>query len=375
MPKSSVIKSFLAGAAMFMLSAGAALAQDIKIGHYGSLTGPQATFGLSTSNGVKLALKELNAAGGIAGRQVVLVEYDTKGDSKEAGTVVTRLTTSDKVAAVIGEVASKLSLVGAPICQEHSIPMVSPSSTNPRVTEVGDMIFRVCFIDPFQGFVCAKFARENLKVKRAAILIDQANTYSVGLAEQFEKHFKEMGGDIVIKQTYQEGEQDFNTRLTAIRAAAPEVIFVPGYYNDVANIAVTARKLGITVPLLGGDGWDSEDLAKNAGSAIEGSFYSNHASPDDPNMEGFVKKYEDEYGSTPDALAALGYDAANLVFAGLKQTNGASGPALRDAIRDIKGFAGVTGAIQFDENRNAIKPAVIVTIKDGKVAYVTTIKP
>ncbi len=374
--KSLLSRSFgvIAGLAALCL-ASLAEAQDIKIGHYGSLTGTQATFGISTSNGVKLALKELNDAGGINGQKVSLVEYDTKGDPKEAGTVVTRMVTSDKVVAVIGEVASKLSLVGGPICQENGVPMVSPSSTNPRVTEVGDMIFRVCFIDPFQGLVCAKFASENLKVKRAAVLIDQANTYSVGLAEQFEKNFKLMGGEIVVRQTYQEGEQDFSTRLTAIRAAAPEVIFVPGYYNDVANIAVTARRLGITAPLLGGDGWDSEDLAKNAGAAIEGSFYSNHASPDAPDLQGFVKKYEDAYGSTPDALAALGYDAANLVFTALKKTNGHGGKLLRDAINTTDDFTGVTGAIVFDANRNAIKPAVIVTIKDGKVSYVATIKP
>jgi branched-chain amino acid transport system substrate-binding protein len=361
-----------------LLFASSARAQDtIKVGHYGSLTGSEATFGQSTSNGVKLAIKEFNAAGGLNGKKIELVEYDTKGDAKEAGAVVTRLVTRDKVVAVIGEVASSLSLAGAPICQSNSVPMISPSSTNPRVTKVGDMIFRVCFIDPFQGFVCAKFAVENRHAKTAAMLVDQASAYSVGLGEEFEKNFVQLGGTITTKQSYNKGDQDFTSRLTAIRATNPDIIFVPGYYTDVANIAIQSKKLGITAPLLGGDGWDSEELCKNAGSAIEGSFYSNHASPDDPSpvIQGFIKKYEDEYGATPDALAALGYDAANLLFDSMKRAKSLDGHELAAAIRASKDFPGVTGAINFNETRDAVKPAVILELKDGKPKYVTTIKP
>jgi branched-chain amino acid transport system substrate-binding protein len=365
----------VAGAAMFLAGLGLARADSIKIGHYGSLTGSEATFGISTSNGIKLAINEVNAAGGVNGRQIELVEYDTKGDPKEAGAVVTRLVTRDKVAAVLGEVASTLSLAGAPICQANQVPMISPSSTNPRVTLVGDYIFRVCFIDPFQGFVCAKFAREMRGAKSAAILYDQASAYSVGLAEQFEKNFVAMGGTISAKLSYNAGDQDYNARLTAIRASNPDIIFLPGYYTDVANVAIQARKLGITVPLLGGDGWDSSKLTEIGGAAIEGSFYSNHAAPDDPALSGFVQKYEDEYGAKPDALGALGYDAAMLLFDSMRRAKSLSGRDLRQAINDTKDFVGVTGVINFNETRDAVKPAVILEIKDGQAVYAAKIEP
>jgi branched-chain amino acid transport system substrate-binding protein len=351
------------------------IADTIKIGHYGSLTGAQATFGLSTSHGVKMAIDEFNAAGGLNGKKVELVEYDTKGEPREATTVVTRLVNSDKVVAVIGEVASSISLAGAPICQQNQVPMISPSSTNPRVTLVGDFIFRVCFIDPFQGLVGAKFARENLKADTAAILVDQQNAYSVGLAEVFNKNFTDLGGKIVETQVYAEGESDFTPKLVAIRAANPKVIYVPGYYTDVANIAIQARKLGITAPLLGGDGWDSAKLTEIGGAAIEGSYFSNHASDQDPAMAEFVKKYEEIHGTAPDALAALGYDAANLLFDAMKRSPTLQGPALRDAIAGTQNFVGVTGTINFNATRDAVKPAVILEVKDGKPTYVVTVKP
>ncbi len=368
-------QGFVAGVTVVMAGLGLARGESIKIGHYGSLTGSEATFGISTSNGVKLAINEVNAAGGVNGKQIELVEYDTKGDPKEAGAVVTRLVTRDKVVAVIGEVASTLSLAGAPICQANQVPMISPSSTNPRVTLVGDYIFRVCFIDPFQGFVCAKFAREMRGAKTAAILYDQASAYSVGLAEQFEKNFVAMGGVVSAKLSYNAGDQDFNARLTAIRASNPDIIFLPGYYTDVANVAIQARKLGITVPFLGGDGWDSSKLTEIGGAAIEGSFYSNHAAPDDPSLAGFVQKYEDEYGAKPDALGALGYDAAMLLFDAMRRAKSLAGADLRQAIDDTKDFVGVTGVINFNETRDAVKPAVILEIKDGKAVYAAKIEP
>ena len=351
--------------------------ETIKVGHYGSLTGSQATFGQSTSNGVKLAIAEVNAAGGINGKKLELVEYDTKGDAKEANNVVTRLVTNDHVVAVIGEVASSLSLAAAPVCQEHGVPMVSPSSTNPRVTKVGDYIFRVCFIDPFQGYVGAKFASENLKAKRVAVMVDQANAYSVGLAEEFEKNFKSFGGSIVTKQIYTEGTTDFSARLTPIRDGNPDVIYIPGYYTDVANIAIQARKLGIKCPLLGGDGWDSAKLTEIGGKDIEGSYYSNHAAPDDPSpvIQGFMTKFKDEYGSAPDALGALGYDAAMVVFDAMKRAKSTSGADLRDALVATKDYPGVTGMINFDANRDAVKPAVVLEIKGGKAVFAATVKP
>jgi branched-chain amino acid transport system substrate-binding protein len=352
-------------------------AGEIKIGHYASMTGSEATFGQSTDNGIKLAVEEINAAGGINGKKVKLITYDDKGDTKEAGSAVTRLITSDEVVAVLGEVASGMSLAGAPVCQENGVPMISPSSTNPRVTLVGDMIFRVCFIDPFQGEVCAKFARENQNATKVAVLYDQAAPYSTGLAEEFVKAFEALGGTITTQQTYTAGDQDFTAQLTAIRSDNPDMVFVPGYYTDVGNIAIQARKLGITVPLFGGDGWDSEKLAEIGGDAINGCFYSNHYSHQDPSprVQDFIEKYRAKYGKTPDGLAALGYDAAMLLFEAMKRSPSLEGADLAAAISETDGFEGVTGTISIDEQRNAVKPAVMLEMVDGQPTYVTTIVP
>lgn len=349
----------------------------IVIGHYGSLTGSEATFGQNSSGGIRLAIKEFNAAGGLNGRSIELKEYDTKGDAREAGVVVTRLVTSDRVTAVLGEVASGLSLAGAPVCQENRVPMISPSSTNPRVTKVGDMVFRVCFIDPFQGYVCARFATEHRKAKRVGVLYDQAAPYSAGLAEEFRKAFTTMGGEVTTEQTYNAGDQDFTAQLTTIRGTSPDLIFVPGYYTDVGNIALQARKLGITVPLLGGDGWTSPQLAKIAGDAIEGSFYSDHYSPQDPSpaIRGFIERFQKEHNYTPDSMAALGYDAAMLLFDAMKRAKSLDGPDLAAAIAATNGFQGVTGNITINGERNAVKPAVILEFKGGVPTYVTTISP
>ncbi len=352
---------------------------EIVIGHFASMTGSEATFGQSTDNGIKLAVDEINAAGGINGKQIRLITYDDKGDAREAGTAVTRLTTKDGVVAVLGEVASGLSLAGAPVCQESGVPMVTPSSTNPKVTKIGDMIFRVCFIDPFQGSVCAKFASEHagLKAGKAAILTDQASPYSVGLQEEFQKAFEKLGGKVVTKQTYQAGDQDFSAQLTAIRSSEPDVVFVPGYYTDVGNVALQARKLGLTTPLLGGDGWDSSKLGEIAGSAIDGCFYSNHYSQEDPNprVQEFIKKYSERHKQTPDGLAALGYDAARILFAAMKRAKSLDGKALAVELAQTTNFEGVTGNISIDGDRNAVKSAVILEMKDGKPKYVTTIQP
>jgi len=354
-------------------------ANEILIGHFGSMTGSEATFGQSTDNGIKLAVDEINEAGGIKGKKIRLITYDDKGDAREVGTAVTRLTTNDGVVAVLGEVASKLSLAGAPVCQDAGIPMISPSSTNPQVTEIGDMIFRVCFIDPFQGGVCAKFAREHegLKAAKAAILTDQASPYSVGLQEEFEKAFEKLGGKIVSKQSYQAGDQDFSAQLTSIRSSEPDVIFLPGYYTDVGNVVLQARKLGLTIPVLGADGWDSVKLGEIAGSAIDGCYYSNHYSHEDqnPRVQDFIKKYDGRHQQIPDGLAALGYDAARILFEAMERAESLDGKTLAAELAKTKDFDGVTGSISIDADRNAVKPAVILEMKDGKPKYVTTIQP
>ncbi|MBK9127617.1 MAG: ABC transporter substrate-binding protein [Phycisphaerales bacterium] len=349
----------------------------IRVGHYGSLTGPQASFGVATSNGIRMAIEEFNAAGGLNGRRIELIEYDTKGDAREAGAVVQRLVSSDRVVAVLGEVASGLSLAAAPICQENRVPMISPSSTNPRVTKAGDYIFRICFIDPFQGYVGAKFAREQLQSSRAACLFDQSAPYSVGLNEAFRKEYTALGGTITTEQAYNEGDQDFTAQLSTIRATNPDLVYIPGYYTDVANIALQARRLGITVPLLGGDGWESPKLVDIGGAAIEGAYFSNHYSPEDPDprIQAYVAKYKAKYGDTPESMATLGYDAAVLLFDAMKRAKSLAGPDLRDAISATKDFQGVTGKVTIDQDRNAVKPAVILQVREGKMRWVATVEP
>lgn len=371
-------------AAAFMtagISARAHAEDTITIGHYGSLTGSKATFGKSTENGIKLAVEEINAKGGVTingtKKKIKLISDDTEGKAEKAGTVVTKLITKDKCVAILGEVASSISLQGGPVCQEFGVPMITPSSTNPDVTKVGDMISRVCFIDPFQGSACATFAKTELKVGKAAILFDQASAYSVGLKDEFTKAFKKQGGSIVSEQAYTEGASDFNAQLTRIRESTPEVIFIPGYYNDIANIAIQARKLGMKMPLLGGDGWDSDDLGKNAGESIEGCFYSNHYAPDQPSKEiqEFVSKYSKQFGGTPDGLAALGYDAANILFDAMSKAKSLKGKDLQAAIVKTKDFKAVTGTITLNAQRDAVKPVVMVERKGGKWVYRATIEP
>jgi len=350
--------------------------EPILIGHFASMTGSEATWGVSTDAGIQLAIKEQNAAGGVQGRPLKVITYDNQGKQQESATAVTRLVTQDKVVAVLGEVASSRSIAGGQVAQRFGVPMITPSSTNPRVTEIGDMIFRVCFIDPFQGYVCAKFAREDLKVTRAATLFNRAQAYSTGLNDYFKKHFAEVGGTIVTEQAYGDGDTDFSAQLSNIREAKPEVIFIPGYYTEVVNIAVQARRLGITVPLLGGDGWDAEDL-KNAGSALDGCYFSNHYSHEEQRavVQEFVKRYQAEFGKVPDGMAATGYDAARILIDAMQRAPSLSGKDLAKALAAAKDFPGVTGIISMDEFRNARKPAVILRLKDGKPSYVTTIAP
>jgi branched-chain amino acid transport system substrate-binding protein len=350
---------------------------DIVIGEYGSLTGKDATFGISTQNGIAMAVDAVNKSGGLLGKQVRVIVEDDQGDNVQAKTVVTKLITKDQVVAVLGEVASSNTLAAAPVAQKASIPMISPSSTNVAVTPTGDYIFRVCFIDPFQGFVMAKFASSTLKLKNVAVLRDIKGAYSVGLADVFIENFKKMGGNIVSDQSYSGGDPDFSAQLTSIKSKNPDGIFVPGYYSEVGLIARQAKKLGITVPLLGGDGWDSPKLTEIGGDALNGSYFSNHYAADDPNpvIQNFVAEYRARFGQTPDGLAALGFDAANVLFDSIRRANTLEGPKLRDAIAQTKDYPGVTSKITIDKDRNAVKPAVVLQIKDGKFLYRETVTP
>jgi branched-chain amino acid transport system substrate-binding protein len=349
----------------------------ILIGHYGSLTGSEATFGQSTDNGIRMAVAEQNQAGGINGRTIELKTYDTQGKTQEAGTAVTRLITDDHAVAILGEVASSLSLAGGAVAQQYGVPMITPSSTNPRVTQVGNMVFRVCFTDNFQGWAAAKFAHDNLKARKVAVLYDQGQAYSKGLMDYFAEAFQQMGGQITTQQAYTGGDQDFSAQLTTIRQGKPDLIFIPGYYTDAGNISLQVRKLGITCPLLGGDGWDSAKLAEIGGDAIQGSYFTNHYAPDEkrPEVQEFVEKYRKQYGQVPDALAVLGYDAAKLLFDAMKRAPSLSGSDLAAAIAATRDFHLVTGVVSIDENRNAKKPAIVVEMKGGAPTYVATIEP
>jgi branched-chain amino acid transport system substrate-binding protein len=349
----------------------------ILLGEVGALSGGQATFGISTRNGIEMALKEANAAGGVKGKKLAVRVYDNQSKPEEAAQAATRLITQDKVVLVLGDVASSNSLAMAEKAQAAGVPMITPSSTNPTVTEKGDYIFRICFIDPFQGFVMAKFARENLKLGKVAVLQDNKSAYSIGLTDVFTRKFTEMGGKITTTESYSQGDTDYRAQLTAIRKTQPEGIYVPGYYSEVGIIARQAREVGLKVPLMGGDGWDSEKLFELGGTAIQGSYFSNHYSPDnpDPRVQKFISEYKAAYGGVPDALAALGYDAAHVAIESLKRAKDLSGPAVRDAIAQTKDLPGVAGTITLDDNRNAVKSAVVLKVGDGKTEYVTTINP
>ena len=349
----------------------------IKVGIYGDLSGQTSSFGQSTKNGAVMAIDEINAAGGINGRKVEYVMEDDQGQPAQAATVVTKLINQDRVHAVLGEVASTNSLAAAPKAQEAKVPMITPSSTNPKVTQVGDYIFRVCFTDDFQGAVAAKFAVNTLKAKRAAILGDFNSDYSKGMTQYFEPEFTASGGQIVARQSYTQTDADFKGQLTNIRAANPDVIFVPGYYGQVGVIAKQAKELGITAPLLGGDGWDSPKLFELGGTALDGSYMVNHYSTDDPSpaVQKFVAAYKQKFGAVPDAIAALGYDAMNVLADAIRRAGGTDSAKLRDAIAATKGFPGVTGSININASRDAVKPAVVFELKDRKLVYKETIQP
>ncbi len=340
---------------------------EILIGEVGSLSGNDATFGTSTRDGVDLATQQVNAAGGLLGRKVRVIVMDDQGKPEEAATAVTKLISQNKVIAILGEVASTRSLAMAPIAQQNKIPMISPSSTNPEVTKKGDFVFRVCFIDPFQGSVMAKFAANTLKAKKAAILKDVKNDYSMGLAKYFIETFKGLGGEILVEQSYSANDTDFKSQLTAIKGKNPDVIFVPGYYTEVGLIGLQAKEIGIKAPMLGGDGWDSSKLREIGGSSLDGSFFSTHYSADDPSphVQKFISEFKTNYNGTPDALAAMGYDAALVLFDAIRKAKSLAGPDLRDAISQTKDFQGVTGKITIDKDHNAVKSAAVLEVKNG----------
>ncbi|HLP41307.1 MAG TPA: ABC transporter substrate-binding protein [Fibrobacteria bacterium] len=351
---------------------------EIVVGEYSSLTGATATFGQSSHKGIVMAFDAINQGGGVLGRKIRLVTEDDQGKPEEAMTAVTKLINKDRVVTVLGEFASSNSLAAAPVAQAARIPMISPGSTNAKVTQVGDYIFRVCFIDPFQGKVMAKFASGSLKLTKVAVLRDIKSDYSVGLADHFIEAFTQGGGTILADESYSQGDKDFTAQLTTLKAKAPEAIFVPGYYTEVGLIARQARKLGIKAVLLGGDGWDSATLWEIGGEALNGSFFSNHYSVDDPSpaIQKFVADYKAKYNKeVPDAISALGFDAALLLANAIQRAGSARPDSIRMALAATKDFHGVTGSITLDQNRDAVKSAVVLEVRDGKNVFKESVAP
>ncbi len=363
-------------------SSSGANSNEIKIGGDLEMTGNIASYGQSMSNGIKLAFKEVNANGGVLGKQIVFTVADNKSEPSESANAITKLITQDKVVLVLGAGASSNTIAAAQVANEKKIPIITPFSTNPKVTvdggKVNDFAFRVCFIDPFQGTVMAQFASKSLQAKTAAVYIDNSSDYSKGLAQFFEEAFTKSGGQIIAKEAYLQKDQDFKATLTKIKTSNPDVIFVPGYYEEVGKLIKQARELGIMAPFLGGDGWDSPKLVEIAGPGVlENTFFSNHYSTDDksPRVTKFVENYKKEYGQVPDAPAVLGYDAAYMAIDAIKRANSADPVKIKDALLATAGLEGVTGTITLDKEHNPVKSAVVIGFKDGKPTFQETINP
>lgn len=350
---------------------------DIPVGVYGALTGDQAAFGTSTVNGVRLAADEINAAGGVLGKKIRLIVEDDQGRPDEAASVVTKLITGNDVIALIGENSSAQSLAAAPAAQANGVPMISPSSTNPAVTEKGEYIFRVCFTDPYQGKALASFVRNELKLDTVATLFDKKNDYSVGLAQVFQKELESAGGKVVAQQSYSGGDSEFRPQLTTLKAASPQVLFIPGFYTEVGQIAIQARDLGINVPLVGGDGWDSPTVIEIGGKSIENSYFSDHYFVGDsrPLVQTFVNEYRKRHGKNPEATAALGYDALKIFAEAVKRAGTLDRKAVRDQIAATKDYQGVSGTITMGPDRNPIKPVAMIKIENGEMKFAGWVNP
>lgn len=356
----------------------------IKVGGLLEMTGGSASFGISGKNGIDLALKKINEKGVLGGKKLSLVVADTKSEASEATNGMQKLISQDKVVAVIGPNQSSAVIASGAINNGAKVVDITPMGTNPDVTidpktkQVKPYSFRTCFIDPFQGTVMASFASNELKVKKAAIYIDNTSDYAKGLAQFFKENFVKNGGQVVIEEAYLQKDTDFKSTLTKIKAAQPDFIYIPGYYQEVGLIVKQAREMGINVPMAGGDGWDSAKLPEIAGkAALENTFFSSLYSPDDTsdlNKE-FVAEYKKAYNTNPDVFAALAYDSALLVAKAIEDAGSADPAKIAEAMAKIKGFKGVSGEVTFNEQHNPIKSAVIIEHKDGKQTFKTKVNP
>ncbi|MGE5577621.1 MAG: ABC transporter substrate-binding protein [Syntrophothermus sp.] len=381
MKKSLALILVVAFSVLALASIGVSAAKEVKIGVSAPLTGDIATLGQSTKNAALMAEEEINAAGGLKiGKEKVKVKFiieDDENKPESTASVFQKLIYQDQVLAIIGSQSSKCSNAGAPIAESAGVPQISPWSTNPNVTQGKKYVFRACFIDPFQGKVVANFALKTLKAKKAAVLYDVASDYNKGIAEVFRDEFTKAGGKIVAFETYTTGDKDFSAQLTKIKGTNPDVLFLPNYFNEVPLQAQQAHKLGLNAKIIGSDSWDSPKLLELGAADLEGSYFSNHYSPDvdKPEVKEFVKKYQAKFGQVPDAAAALTYDAAKLLFAAIEKAGKADRKAVRDALAATKGFKAVTGVLTYNGSGDPVKSAVIVKIENGKFVYHSTVNP
>ncbi len=363
---------------------GSSNSKDIKIGVLDELTGGNATFGTAAANGAKMAIKEANAKGGVLGKQIQAVVADNKSEPSEAANAMTKLTTQDRVVAVTGGFSSSNAIAASSVAEANKVPYIAVGATNPKVTvdeksgKVKDYSFRVCFIDPFQGTVGANFVLNTLKLKKAIILVDNSSDYSKGLTTFFKDAFTKGGGSILAEESYLQKDQDFKTILTKIKSLDADMIYVPGYYEEVGKIVKQARELGITLPIVGGDGWDSPKLVEiGTALALNNTYFTNHYSVDDTSAtsQTFVEAYKKEYGQVPDAMAVLGYDAANVLIDAIRRANSTEPEKIREALAATKDFPTVTGSTTLNATHDAVKSAVIIEMKDGKQMFKATVKP
>ena len=363
---------------------GSSSSKEIKIGLLNEMTGGNATIGTAAANGAKLAIKEINANGGLLGKQIKAVVADNKSEPSEAANAMTKLLTQDRVVAVTGTFSSSNAIAAASVAEANKSPYLVAGATNPKVTvdektkNVKKYIYRVCFIDPFQGTVAANFAAKDLKVKKAAMLVDNSSDYSKGLAEFFETALKKEGGEIVANEAYLQKDTDFKATLTKIKSKGAEVLYVPGYYEEVGKIVKQAREMGITVPIIGADGWDSPKLVEIASvSALNNTYFTNHYSVEDtsPKAQAFVDAYTKEYGQKPEALAVLGYDAVYVLADAIKRANSTDSAKIIEALADTKDFPAISGVTTINKTHDADKNAVVIEMKDGKQVFKTSIKP
>ena len=374
----SVFALFIGSACTKNQSSSSEQSDQLVIGEVSSMTGPEATYGLSAHQGIVLALEDLNATGGVQGKTLKLVSMDSQGKPDESARAITKLISQDRVVSVVTGVISSNALAMAPIAQKNHVPFIATIATQPKVTDLGDFIFRGCLMDSFQGTVMAKFGLDQLKMRRVAILRDVKSDYSIGLAQTFSEVLKQGGGEVVVDQTYTAGDIDFKAQLTAIRGKKPDAMYVPGYYSDVSLIARQARELGMNISLLGGDGWDSPKLKEIGGDALSGSYFSGHYSPDEPSprLKDFLSHYQEKYHTVPDGLAVMGYEGVQILGAALKKAKTLDREGIREALASSKDVETVTGVVSIDSKRNAARSAVVLMIeKDGKLKYRATVAP